>query len=88
MKLVRTVLLLLAAGLFAGCLTISSSMPGSRDTTGDVWFVQDTVPPGPSLPGMGVVLESKIFYCPAVEAEGAPRIDTCYEATVPERFRK
>ena len=68
------------------CLTISSSMPGSRDTTGDFWFVQSTVSPGP--PMMSMVLESKIYYCPAVDSKDGPRIDSCYEATVPERFRK
>ena len=87
MKSVRTVLLLLVSGLFAGCLTVSSSLPGSQDTTGDLWFVQDTVPPGPSMPGMRLVLESKIYYCPAVQSADGPRIEPCYEATVPERFR-
>jgi len=86
MKTVLSALLVLAAALSVGCLTISSSTPGSRDTTGDFWFVQSTVSPGP--PMMAMVLESKIYYCPAVDSEDGPQVDACYEATVPERFRK
>jgi hypothetical protein len=86
----RLLLSLLALSLvFAlpGCLsvTVSSAFPGSRDATDDFWFVRET---SLSTPMMKLVQESKIYYCPAVESGDGARIDTCYEAVVPERFRQ
>jgi len=70
-----------------GCLTVtvSSLFTEHRDATDDFWLVRET---SLSSPVMKVVHASKIYYCPAIESGDGARIDTCYEAVVPERFRQ
>lgn len=80
------VAVLLSAALTSGCMTVSSAVPGDMTHSGDIWFVEQMVSPGPAMVRM--VLSSKVFYCPMVEdADGQGVIEACYEARLPKDYR-
>jgi len=74
--------------LLSGCVTVGWTSAEHRDPLDEFWLVRQRTVPAPIPEPFKIVLESRIFYCPVVESERGHRLEACYEAEVPEKFRK
>lgn len=77
-KILSSVIALgLLAGFASGCATITSAQGGNTGETGEAWYVN-------SKGFNGLVISSKVFYCPA-PASGPAQ---CKEAKMVEQAKK